>query len=192
VTGALRYPLHRRKGTDGIWRELAFFCRNRSRMHHTDATAESHAIGSGSVESANRVLVTGRMKRSGQGRGRDGGQGVLTFRALPESGHLRRACAPLALRLSRSNDWRPTEPGQSIERYFRSNCSIYASSHAAERRFCGMLILPGAYRSRLIAEWLIAAKLAAALPVLMRQSSCRKVTSRTQCRQFSTCQWFRM
>ncbi len=35
-----------------------------------------HPIGSGSVEAANRVLVTSRMKRSGQGRGRDGARGA--------------------------------------------------------------------------------------------------------------------
>jgi len=38
----------------------------------TDAAKAGYAIGSGSVEAANKVLVTVRMKRSGQSRGRAG------------------------------------------------------------------------------------------------------------------------
>ena len=83
VIDALRHPLRKGKGTDDIRRELAFFRSNRRRMECADAADAGYAIGSGSVESANKVLVTARMKRSGQGRGRDGGQGVLTFRSLP-------------------------------------------------------------------------------------------------------------
>ena len=53
-------------------------------MHYAAAADAGYAIGSGSVESANKVLVTS-MKR-GQSWGRDGGQGVLTFRSLLKSG----------------------------------------------------------------------------------------------------------
>ncbi len=83
VTGAMRHLLRRGKGADDVRRELACFRGNRRRMHYADAANAGHPIGSGSVEAANRVLVTVRMKRSGQGRGRDGGQGVLTFRSSP-------------------------------------------------------------------------------------------------------------
>ena len=83
VIDALRHLPRKGKGTDDIRRELAFFRSNRRRMECADAADAGYAIGSGSVESANKVLVTARMKRSGQGRGRDGGQGVLTFRSLP-------------------------------------------------------------------------------------------------------------
>jgi len=69
----------RRWAPGGVHRELAFFRGNRRRLHHA---AAGHAIGSGSVESANRVLVTARTRRSGQGRGRDGARGMLTLRAL--------------------------------------------------------------------------------------------------------------
>jgi len=95
-------------GADGIRRHLAYFRGNRSRMYYADAAA-GQAIGSGSVEAANRVLVTARMKRSGQSWGRDGGQGVLTFRALPGSGRLHRAWAALVPRLSHHGGWRPPE-----------------------------------------------------------------------------------
>ncbi len=69
VTGALRHLPPKGKGTDDVRRELAFLRGNRRRMHHA---AAGHPIGSGSVESANKVLLTSRMKRPGQGRGRDG------------------------------------------------------------------------------------------------------------------------
>jgi len=94
-----------RGGADGIRRELAYFRGNRSRMHY--AAAAGHSIGSGSVESANRILVTARTRRSGQGRGRDGAR--VTLRALPGSRRLHRAWAALAPRLSRHGGWRPPE-----------------------------------------------------------------------------------
>ena len=78
-------------------------------MHYADAAAAGYAIGSGSVESANRVLVTARMKRFGQNWGRDGGQGVLTFRSLLKSGRFDRAWAALAPSLSRSDGWKPPQ-----------------------------------------------------------------------------------
>jgi len=97
------------RGVDDIRRELAFFRGNRHRMHYADAAAAGHAIGSASVEAANSVLVTARMKRSGQGLGRDGGQGVPAFRSLPGPGRLHRAWAALVPHLSRSGGWRPPE-----------------------------------------------------------------------------------
>ena len=42
-------------------------------------------IGSGVVEAANKVLITQRPKRSGMRWKIDGGQAVLTFRALIKS-----------------------------------------------------------------------------------------------------------
>ncbi len=80
---ALRHLLRKGRETGDVRRELAFLRNNRRRMEYADAAAAGHPIGSGSVESANKVLVTSRMKRSGQGRGRDSGQGVLTFRSSP-------------------------------------------------------------------------------------------------------------
>ncbi len=76
VIDAMRHLLRKGKGADDVRREPACFRSNRRRMECADAADAGHPIGSGSVESANKVLVTARMKRSGQGRGRDGGQGA--------------------------------------------------------------------------------------------------------------------
>ena len=103
---ALRHLLRKGKGADGIRKELACFRKNRRRMNCADSADAGDAIGLGAVESANKVLVTTRMKRSGQRWGRDGGQGVLTFRSLFKSGRLDRAWAAPAPRLSRSGGWK--------------------------------------------------------------------------------------
>ena len=109
VIDALRHLLRKRKGAEDVRRELAFFRNNRRRMHYAAAAKAGYAIGSGAVESANKVLVTSRMKRSGQSWGRDGGQGVLTFRSLLKSGRFDRAWAALAPRLSRNAGWKPPQ-----------------------------------------------------------------------------------
>ncbi len=109
VIDAIRHLLRKGKGADGIRKELAYFRANRHRMHYAAAADAGYAIGSGSVESANKVLVTSRMKRSGQSWGRDGGQGVLTFRSLLKSGRFDRAWAALVPSLSRSNGWKPSQ-----------------------------------------------------------------------------------
>ena len=60
-------------------------------MNYYDLAEKGYPIGSGEVEAANKVLVTHRLKRSGQRWGRDGGQGVLSFRALLKSDRFERA-----------------------------------------------------------------------------------------------------
>ena len=55
------------------------------------------------------VLVNPRMKRSGQSWGRDGGQGVLTFRSLLKSGRFNQAWAAVAPRLNRCGAWKPPQ-----------------------------------------------------------------------------------
>ena len=59
---------------------------------------------SGEVEAANKMLVTHRLKRSGQRWGRDGGQGVLAFRALLKSDRFNRAWAMVVPRMKRSKN----------------------------------------------------------------------------------------
>ena len=54
-------------------------------MDYTRLCAENLPIGSGVVEAACKTLVTQRMKRSGQRWTVDGGQAILTFRALAQS-----------------------------------------------------------------------------------------------------------
>ena len=106
VIDALCYLLTKGTGADVIRRELAYFRNNRSRMDYASAADAGQPIGSGAVESANKVLVTTRMKRSGQRWSREGGQGVLTFRSLVKSGRFDRAWAKLTPRMNRS-DWQP-------------------------------------------------------------------------------------
>ena len=65
-------------------------------MNYGDVSDAGHPIGSGAVEIRNRTLVTGRLTRSAQDRGHDGGQGVLTFRALLKSGRFDRAWSTLS------------------------------------------------------------------------------------------------
>jgi len=69
VTGAPRHPRRRGRGTDDVWRELAYFRDNRHRMEYA---AAGHAISSGSVEATNRMPVTARTRRSRRGWGRAG------------------------------------------------------------------------------------------------------------------------
>ena len=66
-------------------RELRFFRKNRRRMRYANLKAKGYAIGSGVVEAANKVLVNQRMKRAGMRWSIEGGQNVLTFRALIRS-----------------------------------------------------------------------------------------------------------
>ncbi len=95
------------KGAAVIRREPAFFRNHRHRMDYAAAVVAGFPIGAGSVEAANKVLVTVRMKRSGQRWGSDGGQGVLTFRSLLKSGRFDRAWAALIPHLSRSGSFQP-------------------------------------------------------------------------------------
>ncbi|MCY4306446.1 MAG: hypothetical protein OXC62_16970, partial [Aestuariivita sp.] len=96
VIDALRHLLRKEKGETCIRRELGYFRNNR---HHMDA-----------ANAANKVLVTTRMKRSGQSWGRDGGQGVLRIRALCKSNRFDRVWKDLVPRFNRQGDWVPTSP----------------------------------------------------------------------------------
>ena len=110
VIDALRYLARKGVGIRIIARELGYFRSNRRRMDYRRLADAGYPIGSGSVEAANRTLVTTRMKRSGQRWSRHGGQGVLTFRSLAKSGRFDRAWA----RLARSwQPWRPPARGEA-------------------------------------------------------------------------------
>jgi len=109
VIDALRYLLRKRKGADDIRVELGYFRNNRARMNYAQAASAGFPVGSGAVEAANKVLVTNRMKRSGQRWGHDGGKGVLTFRALLKSGRFDRAWAAIVPRLKRCAGWKPAK-----------------------------------------------------------------------------------
>ena len=102
VIDALRYLLRKGRGSEEIRKVLGYFRNNRSRMNYYHVSEEGYPIGSGEVEIANKMLVTHRLKRSGQRWGRDGGQGVLAFRALLKSDRLDRAWAMVVPRMKRS------------------------------------------------------------------------------------------
>ncbi|MCY4201683.1 MAG: hypothetical protein OXD38_03585 [Aestuariivita sp.] len=110
VIDAWRYRWRQGKGSAQLRRELGYFRKNRHRMNDANAAATGFAIGSGSVEAANKVLITSRMKRSGQSWGRDGGQGVLSIRARCKSRRFDRAWKDLVPRRNRQGDWVPKAP----------------------------------------------------------------------------------
>ncbi len=109
VIAALRYLLSNGTAGTQLRRELGSFRHNRHRMDDA-AAAAGYAIGSGAVAAANKVLVTTRMKRSGQSWGRDGGQGVLSIHALAKSGRFDRAWEDLVPRRNRQGNWVPKVP----------------------------------------------------------------------------------
>ena len=108
VIDALRYLLRKGRGSEEIRKVLGYFRNNRRRMNYYHLAEEGYPIGSGEVEAANKMLVTHRLKRSGQRWGRDGGQGVLAFRALLKSDRFNRAWAMVVPRMKRSRKhWDP-------------------------------------------------------------------------------------
>ena len=108
VIDALRYLLRKGQGKAEIRKALGYFRNNRRRMNYYHVAKEGYPIGSGEVEAANKMLVTHRLKRSGQRWGRDGGQGVLAFRALLKSDRFDRAWPMFVPRMKRSKQhWDP-------------------------------------------------------------------------------------
>jgi hypothetical protein len=85
---------HPRRKT--ITTELAYFRSNRHRMRYAEVAARNLPIGSGVTEAACKTLATQRMKRSGMHWRQDGGQAVLTLRALAQSDRFDRGWALVA------------------------------------------------------------------------------------------------
>ena len=75
-----RYPKRKRIGE-----VLRYFRHNRHRMRYADAKAKGLPIGSGVVEATCKSLVSQRLKCSGMRWRHDGGQAILTLRALVHS-----------------------------------------------------------------------------------------------------------
>lgn len=86
IIRALRYLRDKHPRSKRIKKELKYFRRNRDRMNYAEAQARGLPIGSGVVEAACKTLVSQRLKCSGMRWGHAGGQAVLTFRALAQSG----------------------------------------------------------------------------------------------------------
>jgi len=73
-----------------------YFRRNRGRMRYAEMRERKLPIGSGVIEAACKTLATQRLKRSGMRWRHDGGQAVLTLRALIQSNRFERAWELLA------------------------------------------------------------------------------------------------
>ena len=128
VINALRYLLRKGRGSEEIRMVLGYFRNNRSRMNHYHVAEEGYPIGSGEVEAANKMLVTHRLKRSGQRWGRDGGQGVLAFRALLKSDRFNRAWAMVVPRMKRSKKhWDPVKTAANDNALFARRIAAHHS-----------------------------------------------------------------
>ena len=79
-----------------IARELKYFRHNRHRMRYAVLKKQGLPIGSGVTEAACKTLATQRLKRSGMRWGEQGGQAILSFRALVQSNRFERAWTLLA------------------------------------------------------------------------------------------------
>ena len=108
VIDAIRYLRSKSNGCPEVQKALGYFRNNRQRMDYHRLAEEGYPIGSGEVEAANKLLVVQRLKRSGQSWGRNGGQGVLSQRALLKSGRFDRVWRMLVPKPNRSNKtWEP-------------------------------------------------------------------------------------
>ena len=99
VEKVIRALVHLRKQhphRKAIGTELQFFRKNRSRMQYASLKSKSLPIGSGVTEAACKTLAAQRMKRSGMRWRHEGGQAILTFRAMIHSERFDQAWALLA------------------------------------------------------------------------------------------------
>ncbi len=102
VMGALSRLRTRYPRRQAIHKALAYFREHRHRMRYADLRARNLPIGSGVVEAACKTLVSQRLKRSGMRWRMDGGQAILTFRALCQSARFERAWSLLGETYKRS------------------------------------------------------------------------------------------
>lgn len=91
VIQALRKLKREHPRRQKIATELNYFLHNRSRMQYATVAKVNLPIGSGVVEAACKTLATQRLKRSGMRWGHNGGQAILTWRALIQSERFDRA-----------------------------------------------------------------------------------------------------
>ena len=86
VIRSLDYLRKRHPRNTTLVKELAYFRKNRHRMHYEQYASDGLPIGSGVVEAACKTLVTQRMKQSGMRWEQKGGQAILTVRGWTQSG----------------------------------------------------------------------------------------------------------
>ncbi len=82
VINHLKYQKRKGVSDKKLQTEITYFNRHKSRCHYAQLKAQNKPIGSGIVESACKTVVQMRLKRSGQHWNDDGGQAILTFRAM--------------------------------------------------------------------------------------------------------------
>lgn len=92
----LRYLVALHPRSRKLLNVLKYFRHHRHRMHYASFARQHLPIGSGIVEAACKTLVTQRLKRSGMRWRHDGGQAILTLRALEQSDRFDRAWRMLA------------------------------------------------------------------------------------------------
>lgn len=92
----LRYLVGKRPRNRKLVAALKYFRDRRHRMRYATFARRHLPIGSGIVEAACKTLVTQRLKRSGMRWRHDGGQAILTLRALEQSDRFDRAWRMLA------------------------------------------------------------------------------------------------
>ena len=85
VIRALDYQRRKHPRRKKLAQQTQYFRNNRKRMRYAEMKAAGLPIGSGVVEAACKTLVTQRLKRAGMRWRSDGGQAVLTLRALCQS-----------------------------------------------------------------------------------------------------------
>jgi len=90
VIAALKYRVEHSTGErrDDIEKELNYFRNHVELMNYPRANKAHLPIGSGIMEAACKTLAGQRMKQSGMTWREPGGQGILTLRALDQSGRL--------------------------------------------------------------------------------------------------------
>ena len=120
VIRTLAYHQKRKPDCGLLKQELGYFRRNQKRMDYARLRAQNLPIGSGVVEATCKTLVTQRMKRSGQRWSTEGGQAILTFRALAQSDRFDRA-------------WRSVSAEYRREVLFPDNVMPFESSRVASR-----------------------------------------------------------
>jgi hypothetical protein len=97
VIGALRRRKPRRTNEAALYRRgIHYFQRHAQRMNYPELLRRHLPIGSGVVEGTCRWLVSDRMKRTGMRWDHDGGQAILTLRALVHSDRFKTAWPLLA------------------------------------------------------------------------------------------------
>lgn len=118
VINHLKYQLKKHPKKEKLKTEITYFTRHKSRCQYARLAAENKQIGSGIVESACKTVLQMRLKRAGQRWEEQGGQAILTFRAILLSRQLNDAWE-----LVKDFYLKPIEPPKNVVQFARF-CSV--------------------------------------------------------------------